>query len=228
LPPGGVAPDTNVRKMSGEPPPAVAMMLDGASLGPKRACGPANSRDWRVVVRRAESGSVPPNPWVLALCFLAAGAAFAAPIQHARSPTTTSSNQRRTTVLFLCPHGAAKSVLASAYFQRVAQERGLDVRVESAGIEPQEAVSTVVAEHLQRNGYTAPVAKPRAVTKDDLARADVVISMGCDLTHLPSAPRTLQKWDDVPGPSEDFKGADDVIRRRVIALVEELLSAQTK
>jgi hypothetical protein len=28
----------------------------------------------------------------------------------------------------------------------------------------------------------------------------------------------------VPGPSEDLKGADEVIRRRVIALVEELLA----
>ena len=37
------------------------------------------------------------------------------------------------TVLFMCPHGAAKSVLASAYFERLAKERGLNVRVESAG-----------------------------------------------------------------------------------------------
>ena len=37
------------------------------------------------------------------------------------------------TVLFMCPHGAAKSVLASSYFERLAKERGLNVRVESAG-----------------------------------------------------------------------------------------------
>jgi arsenate reductase len=147
---------------------------------------------------------------------------------NGQQPTTTATQARRPTVLFLCPHGAAKSVLASAYFQRVAQERGLNVRVEAAGIEPQEAVSTVVTEHLQRNGYTVPVTKPRAVTKEDLDRADVVISMGCDLTRLPVAPRTLQKWDEVPGPSEDFKGADEAIRRRVIALVEELLAEQRK
>jgi len=135
---------------------------------------------------------------------------------------------KHTTVLFICPHGAAKSVLASAYFARVAKERGLNVRVEAAGIEPQEGVSTVVTEHLQRNGYTVPVTKPRAVTKEDITGADVVISIGCDLTHLPPAPRALQKWDEVPGPSEDLKGADEAIRRRVIALVEELLAEQRK
>jgi protein-tyrosine-phosphatase len=138
--------------------------------------------------------------------------------------TPPATSTKRPTVLFLCPHGAAKSVLASAYFQRAAKERGLNVRVEAAGIEPQEAVSTVVAEHLQRNGYASPVTKPRAVTKEDLNAADVVISIGCDLTGLPVAPRGLQRWDEVPGPSEDLKGADEAIQRRVIALVEELLA----
>ncbi len=51
-------------------------------------------------------------------------------------------------ILFLCPHGAAKSVLASAYFQRAAKERGLNVRVDSAGTEPDEQVSSAVATDL--------------------------------------------------------------------------------
>lgn len=45
------------------------------------------------------------------------------------------------TVLFMCPHGAAKSVLASAYFERLATERGLNVRVESAGTDPDPTVA---------------------------------------------------------------------------------------
>ena len=40
------------------------------------------------------------------------------------------------TVLFMCPHGAAKSVLASAYFKQLAAARGLRVRVDAAGTEP--------------------------------------------------------------------------------------------
>lgn len=154
---------------------------------------------------------------------------FAVPGQSVSGQQPTAvAPAKRPTILFICPHGAAKSVLASAYFQRAAKERGLNVRVEAAGIEPQEAVSTVVAEHLQRNGYTVPVTKPRAVTKEDLSGADVVVSLGCDLTGLPVAPRALQKWDEVPGPSEDLKGADEAIRRRVIALVEELLAKPPK
>ena len=144
------------------------------------------------------------------------------------STGTTAGTQKQPTVLFICPHGAAKSVLASAYFERAARERGLNVRVETAGIEPQEAVSTVVADHLRKNGYAIPITKPRAATSADVEAADVVISMGCDLAKLPVPPDKLRKWDDVPAPSEDLKRADDLVRRRVAALVEELLARQQK
>lgn len=145
-----------------------------------------------------------------------------------RAQTTTEQSAKETTVLFICPHGAAKSVLASAYFQRAAKERGLNVRVESAGTDPQDAVSLAVADHLRRQGYRVPVATPRAVTPDDLQAADVVISLGCDLSGLPVKAGTLQEWDEVPGPSEDPRGADEAIRRRVTALVEELLARPRK
>jgi protein-tyrosine-phosphatase len=127
------------------------------------------------------------------------------------------------TVLFMCPHGAAKSVLASAYFQRLAKERGLNVRVESAGTEPDAEVSSAVAAHLVKNGYPNPVAKPRKVTASDLATADVVISMGCDLKGLPAPRGRLLKWDEVPGPGEHFAAADAAIRKRVLELVDELM-----
>src|SRR6185436_12916315 len=70
---------------------------------------------------------------------------------------------RAPTVLFMCPHGAAKSVLASAYFQKLAKERGLNVRVITAGTDPQADVSPAVAAHLARNGYALPVTKPQKV-----------------------------------------------------------------
>ena len=88
------------------------------------------------------------------------------------------------TVLFMCPHGAAKSVLASAYFERLANERGLHVRVESAGTDPDPTVSPAVVAHLKRRGYPAPGSNPRKVTQKDFESADVVISIGCDLSGL--------------------------------------------
>ena len=34
------------------------------------------------------------------------------------------------------------------------------------------------------------------------------------------------RWDEVPAPSQDLAAADEAIRKRVVALVEELLAAK--
>ena len=158
---------------------------------------------------------------ILVVIMIVAGATAAAGLYALKRGQ--SAPLRPPTVLFMCPHGAAKSVLASAYFERLAKERGLNVRVESAGTDPDPTVSPAVAAHLKRQGYPAPKSNPREVTPEDLESADVVISMGCDLSGLPEPRGKLVMWDEVPPLSEDFARADEAIRKRVIELIEELL-----
>jgi protein-tyrosine-phosphatase len=128
----------------------------------------------------------------------------------------------------MCPHGAANSVLASAYFQRLAKERGLNVHVASAGTEPDATVSPVVAAHLKGRGYSVPIAKPRKVAPEEFASADVVISIGCDLAALPQPRGRLVRWDEVPALSDGFTAADEAIHKRVNDLVEELVRSMPK
>jgi glyoxylase-like metal-dependent hydrolase (beta-lactamase superfamily II) len=165
-------------------------------------------------------GASPRMAGTIRAAYAQAQPAAATPAAATATPPGAAPAQR---VLFMCPHGAAKSVLASAYFERLAREKGLNVRVEARGTEPDPAVSPKVAEHLTKNGYRVPVTTPQRVTPDDLASADLVISLGCDVGGLPVRAGTLRQWDDVPGPGEDFAGADAAIQRRVAALVDELL-----
>jgi len=129
------------------------------------------------------------------------------------------------TVLFMCPHGAAKSLMASAYFQKVAKERGLNVRVDSAGTDPDPQLSKGVVAHLEKHGYAIPIEKPRAATAADMRSADIVISMGCDLSKLPAPKGVVKHWK-VPDFSADFNAAEQAIRDQVNQLVEELLTAK--
>jgi arsenate reductase (thioredoxin) len=129
------------------------------------------------------------------------------------------------TVLFMCPHGAAKSLMASAYFQKLAKERGLNVRVDSAGTDPDPQLSKGVVAHLLKNGYAIPIDKPRAATAADMRGADVIISIGCDLSHLPSPKGTVKRWA-VPDFSADFSAAERSIREQVTKLVDEMIAAQ--
>ena len=129
------------------------------------------------------------------------------------------------TILFMCPHGAAKSLMASAYFQKLAKERGLNVRVDSAGTEPDPQLSKAVVAHLQKTGYAIPIEKPRAATAADMKSADVIISMGCDLSKLPAPKGLVQNWT-VPDFSANFNAAEQSIRDQVTKLVDELLKQQ--
>ena len=138
---------------------------------------------------------------------------------HAQAPKTTQ-------VLFVCPHGAAKSVLASAQFAQLAAERGLRVKVDFAGTEPDAAIAPNVAEHLKKQGLAPVAPAPRLVTAADIQAADVVISLGCDPARLPqTAGKDVRQWD-VPGPGEHLAEADAAIRARVIALIDELMQRQ--
>ena len=168
--------------------------------------------------------------WRAAVAALLLGLCTATALTAAHQQAEASGGQRGKppTILFMCPHGAAKSVLASAYFQRLAKERGLNVRVLSAGTDPDPDVAPAVAKHLKNQGYDVPVAKPRRATAEDMLVADVVVSIGCELKNLPQPPGTLVHWDDVPAPSEDLARADEKIRERVLQLVDELVGKQKK
>jgi protein-tyrosine-phosphatase len=70
------------------------------------------------------------------------------------------------TLLFLCPHNAAKSVLAAAYCQRLLAQCGLEVQVASAGTEPDAAVSPAVVALLRREGSEITTEPRRIVVKE--------------------------------------------------------------
>jgi arsenate reductase (thioredoxin) len=152
----------------------------------------------------------------------------AVPMASSQTGTEHPKSSKPPTILFMCPHGAAKSVLASAYFQRLAKERGLNVHVASAGTEPDATVSPAVVAHLKERGYPVPIATPRKVAPEEFASADVVISIGCDLAALPQPRGRVVRWDEVPAPSDGFTAADEAIHKRVNDLVEELVRSMPK
>jgi arsenate reductase len=127
------------------------------------------------------------------------------------------------TIIFLCPHAAAKSVIAAAYFNRIAKERGLDILADAAGTEPQELVSPAVVKLLSEEGLDVSQHKPRRVSELELKTALRVVSLGCALEDLTSA-ANIEDWSDVPPPSQDLLKTRDAIAQRLNGLLNELQS----
>lgn len=124
-------------------------------------------------------------------------------------------------ILFLCPHNAAKSVIAAAYFNQLAQENGSSFIGDSAGTEPSESVSPVVVKMLSSEGIDVSGYKPRHVTQDELQTSARIVSIGCMPEELRAAAH-VEYWDDVPMVSQNPEGAREAIRARVRHLIAEL------
>ena len=122
-------------------------------------------------------------------------------------------------VLFVCLHGAAKSVLAAADFQRLAEARGLDLAADAAGTEPDPEIAPAVVAALRAEGLDLSRRRPRRVTRDDTARAARVVTFGCDLGDTTPATVPVERWDDVPAVSENLPVARAAIRRHLDRLV---------
>ena len=49
-----------------------------------------------------------------------------------------------------------------------------------------------------------------------------MISLGFDLGELVPSEARVERWDDVPSPSQDLSAARAAIRQRLLRLVDEL------
>ena len=125
-------------------------------------------------------------------------------------------------VLFLCPHGAAKSVLAMIYFEWLAAKENLTVNVKNAGTEPDSAINPKVDAQLKTEGIEFSGFVPPLLRDEDLEEADLVVSIGCiSAESIPADTRYLD-WSDVPMLSDDFDVCRSVIFEKVEQLVADL------
>ena len=125
-------------------------------------------------------------------------------------------------VLFVCLHGAAKSVIAATYLERLARERGLPVTAAAAGTEPDPAVAPAALAGLLRQGVDVRGYRPRRVSREEVAAASRVVTLGCDLGDLAPAGVPVERWDDIPPVSESFEAASAAITARLPALLARL------
>src|SRR4029453_4746257 len=117
------------------------------------------------------------------------------------------------TVVFVCQHGAAKSVLAAAVLERLAAEHGIPLRALARGTEPEPQVAPAVVAGLLAEGIDVRAWQPRPLTPGDLAGACRVVSFGPDLSHLVPDGTLIQVWSDVPARGRRPPGSPSGDRR---------------
>ena len=135
---------------------------------------------------------------------------------RAQSPASNAA-----TVVFVCEHGAAKSVIATAYFNTLAAERGLPFRATFRGTAPQDALSVNAVAGLRADGIAIPGGKPSAIADRDIAMATHIFAIGCTLPSKARESGKAADWSDVPD-DQGYGPMRDAIVRHVKALLDAL------
>lgn len=126
------------------------------------------------------------------------------------------------TLLFMCVHNAGRSQMAAAFASSLG---GDHVRVYSAGSEPADAINPAVIEVMSEVGLDLSAQRPRLLSDDALAIADVVVTMGCGdaCPILPGKRYVDWPLDDPSGqPVAVVRRIRDEIRLLVDGLLAEL------
>ena len=116
---------------------------------------------------------------------------------------------------FVCIGNAGRSQIAQALYERLGGE------ARSAGSRPAQEVHPEVVEVMRELGADLSDRRPRRIEQDDVAWADVVVTMGCG-DACPVLPgKRYVDWnlpDPAGRPVEEVRALRDDIQRRVETL----------
>jgi arsenate reductase len=137
------------------------------------------------------------------------------------SEAQTAESAAGPRVIFVCEHGAAKSVIAAAYFNKIAAERGLPDRAIYRGANPQAELSVSALKGLKEDGLTLPSAKPAQISSADVTTATHIFAIGCSLPAHAASSGKADSWDDVP-EDQGYAAQRDAIKKHVERLIDQL------
>ena len=133
-------------------------------------------------------------------------------------------SEGRPEVLFVCVHNAGRSQMAAGLTKLRSADR---ILVRSAGSEPADTINPAVVEAMAELDLDLTEEFPKPLTRDAVAAADVVITMGCGDACPVYPGKRYEDWklDDPAGQDlETVRKIRDQIDARVQALVSELLA----
>lgn len=125
--------------------------------------------------------------------------------------------QNKQTILFVCEHGAGRSAIASAYFNTIAKNKGLNYHSIFRGIDPQEALGPSTKNGLIADSIDVSNMIPKKVSKSDILSAYKVVTLDCIL------PDSLNKadfqWTGIP-----MDGNYQISRKEIALKVDSLIA----
>lgn len=122
--------------------------------------------------------------------------------------------KKNSLLIFVCKHGAAKSIIAATYFNKLAQERNLDLYSIARGTNPDSELSPKTISGLLKDGLSPIQPAPQKLTLQEAESAQRIVTF-CELPAQYQNDTTIEQWEDVPPVSENYEKARDVILEKL-------------
>jgi arsenate reductase (thioredoxin) len=124
------------------------------------------------------------------------------------------------TILFVCEHGSAKSVVAAAHFNQIAAARGLPFRAISRGTVPDAEMAPAAVEGLLGDGLKPEGPAPTKLEQADLDAAVRVVTF-CALPPGLQVRSPVEQWE-VPPVSTEYAASREAMLLQIERLLREL------
>lgn len=124
-------------------------------------------------------------------------------------------------VIFVCEHGAAKSVVAAAYFNLLAKELSLDIHAMARGTNPDAELSPQAVKGLSEDGLRPTEPAPGQLSLEETEASRWIVTF-CDLPAEYQTTSIIERWEDVPPVSENYEQARDAIIEHLRRLISTM------
>lgn len=116
-------------------------------------------------------------------------------------------------IIFVCEHGAAKSIIAATFFNQIAKQRGLNLTAIARGTAPDLELSEQTINGLSSDGLTPAESSPKNLSSQEVESAQSIVSF-CELPKE-FEQIVVERWEGIPAVSEDYNRARDAIIERL-------------
>ena len=124
-------------------------------------------------------------------------------------------------IVFVCEHGAAKSVIAATYFNKLAKERNLDWEATCRGTNPDDVVGSKIKDGLTADNLYDPALSPQKLSLQDTTDVEKIILF----TPLPKDFKTkidVEDWSEIPNVDGAYPDRRDAIVKKINLLLDSL------
>ena len=124
-------------------------------------------------------------------------------------------------IVFVCEHGAAKSIIAATYFNQLAKQRGLNLTAIARGTNPELELFEQTINGLSKDGLTPSESTPQKLSLEEIQPAQRIVSF-CELPKGFEEKAMIELWEGIPAVSENYDQARNAIIDRLNRYLDRL------